>query len=60
MNVPLGISSHTLSVGFSKEIGRVIPTFSVLSTTVVPLILVLYVVPELYIFRFSISQPYAA
>ena len=39
MNVLLGISPRALSVCFTREIGNVIPTFSVLSSRVVRLIL---------------------
>ncbi len=45
MKVLLGISPRALSVCFTREIGNVIPTFSVLSAVVVPFILVLYIVP---------------
>ena len=54
MNVLLGISPRALSVCFTSVIGRVIPTFSVLSALVVPDILVLYIVPQSYkVFDFS-------
>jgi hypothetical protein len=42
----MGTSPSTLSARFNSEIGNVIPTFSVLSDTVVPTILVLYIVPN--------------
>jgi len=45
MNVLLGTSPRALSVCFMREIGNVMPTFSVLSVVVVPFILVLYIVP---------------
>ena len=45
MNVLLGISPRALSVCFTRDIGNVIPTFSVLSSRVVRFILVLYIVP---------------
>lgn len=45
MNVLLGTSPRTLSARFTKDIGNVIPTFSVLSCFVVPTLLVLYIVP---------------
>jgi hypothetical protein len=44
MNVLLGISRRALSVCFTRRIGSVIPTFSVLSIIVVRFILVLYIV----------------
>ena len=44
MKVLLGMSRRALSVCFTREIGNVIPTFSVLSAVVVPFILVLYIV----------------
>ena len=54
MNVLLGISPRALSVCFTSVIGKVIPTFSVLSALVVPDILVLYIVPQSYkVFDFS-------
>ena len=56
MNVLLGISPRALSVCFTRIIGNVIPTFSVLSSWVVPFILVLYIVPlELYTYRFRVA-----
>ena len=48
MNVLLGISPRALSVCFTRDIGNVIPTFSVLSSRVVRFILVLYIVPQSY------------
>jgi hypothetical protein len=45
MNVLLGISPRALSVLFTRTIGNVIPTFSVLSFRVVRFILVLSVAP---------------
>jgi hypothetical protein len=48
MYVLLGTSPLTLSALFTSEIGNVIPTFSVLSASVVPVILVLYIVPQSY------------
>jgi hypothetical protein len=56
MNVLLGISPRALSVCFTSTIGKVIPTFSVLSSRVVRLILVSYIVPlELYTYRFPVA-----
>src|SRR5205809_3559315 len=48
MKVLRGISPRALSACFSNDTGNVIPTFSVLSFPVVPIILVLYVVPQSY------------
>src|SRR2546422_6206377 len=48
MNVLLGISPRALSVSFTSESGNVIPTFSILSSGVVRIILVLYTVPLTY------------
>ena len=48
MKVLRGTSPRALSVCLTNEIGNVIPTFSVLSTTVVPTILVMYIVPLSY------------
>ena len=45
MKVLLGISPRALSVCFTRGIGNVIPTFSVLSAVVVSVILVRYIVP---------------
>ena len=46
MNVLLGISPRALYVCFIREIGNVMPTFSVLLSNVVPFILVLRIVPQ--------------
>jgi hypothetical protein len=43
MYVLLGISPRTLSILCNIDLGRVIPTFSVLSTAIVPFIPVLYI-----------------
>jgi hypothetical protein len=48
MNVLLGISPRALSDCFTSTMGKVIPTFSVLPANVVPIILVLYIVPQSY------------
>ena len=43
MYVLLGISPRTLSILCNIDLGRVIPTFSVLSTAIVPFIPILYI-----------------